>query len=356
MTIPIRAPLPGAARTRCRTPRRLRATAPPAGDFPAAGVVNAHALVSVHWLRALLEHRAGRAAPPAAPGAQDLVIVEAGWGAAGHAFDEQAGHVPGALALDTDTLETPAPAWRLRDAAALERVVGGLGIDAGTTVVVYGREVIAAARAWWVLKYLGVRDVRLLDGGGEAWQAAGYPTAACALPARARDFVALPQDGFFAGTGYVRDRLGAPHTCIGDVRSAAEHRGDTSGYDYIDARGRIPGALHLGDADDDAGIYVRADGRLFHPHEILGLWRRMGLELAADGRAFGRELVFYCGSGWRSSLAFFYAWLLGIGNVRNYSDGWSGWSTRYVRDECAGGSTPGWRQDPTGNPREREGD
>ena len=54
--------------------------------------------------------------------------------------------------------------------------------------------------------------------------------------------------------------------------------------------------------------------------------------------------VFYCGSGWRSSLAFLYAWLLGFERIRNYSDGWGGWSTVYVRDSKVKGGTPGWRQ------------
>ena len=68
-------------------------------------------------------------------------------------------------------------------------------------------------------------------------------------------------------------------------------------------------------------------------------------------RAFAREVVFYCGSGWRSSLAFFYAWLLGVDYILNYSDGWSGWSTQYIPDpNVTSGATPGWRQEPTGNP------
>ncbi len=64
------------------------------------------------------------------------------------------------------------------------------------------------------------------------------------------------------------------------------------------------------------------------------------------------EVVFYCGGGWRSSVAFFYAWLLGFENVRNYSDGWSGWSTEYHPDPVALGRTPGWRQQPSRNPIE----
>ena len=86
------------------------------------------------------------------------------------------------------------------------------------------------------------------------------------------------------------------------------------------------------------------------PHEVLDLWKSQGLKVGDDARTFQRDLVLYCGGGWRSSLAFFYAWLLGIENVRHYPDGWAGWSTRYVQDPSAGGATPGWRQERTANP------
>jgi thiosulfate/3-mercaptopyruvate sulfurtransferase len=65
-------------------------------------------------------------------------------------------------------------------------------------------------------------------------------------------------------------------------------------------------------------------------------------------------VIFYCGSGWRSSLAFLYAQWLGYERVRNYSDGWSGWSTQYVLDKKAKGATPGWRQLRSGHPVEAD--
>ncbi len=64
--------------------------------------------------------------------------------------------------------------WRLRDLPELHQAIGRFGITPETTVV-YGKKLIAAARVWWILKYAGVADVRLLDGGVDAWEAAGYP-------------------------------------------------------------------------------------------------------------------------------------------------------------------------------------
>jgi thiosulfate/3-mercaptopyruvate sulfurtransferase len=140
--------------------------------------------------------------------------------------------------------------------------------------------------------------------------------------------------------------LNNAQTRLGNVCSRDEFVSAKSRYGYLDARGRIPGAIALGDADDTARLHVNADGTLRQPAEIAALWQQMGL--TNDGRA----VIFYCGSGWRSSLAFLYAQLLSYERVRNYSDGWSGWSTQYVLDKKAKGATPGWRQLRSGHPIE----
>jgi len=84
--------------------------------------------------------------------------------------------------------------------------------------------------------------------------------------------------------------------------------------------------------------------------EIAALWAKARLKAGTSGEQFEREVIFYCGSGWRSSLAFFYAYMLGYTNIRNYSDGWSGWSTTYIQDRPEEGVTPGWKQEASGNP------
>ena len=83
------------------------------------------------------------------------------------------GHIPGARYFALDTYEH-APLWtRVSDATLAERLVAA-GIRYDTTVVLYGRDTTAAARAAVLLMYAGVDDVRLLDGGFTAWRAAGY--------------------------------------------------------------------------------------------------------------------------------------------------------------------------------------
>ncbi|MBF0572847.1 MAG: hypothetical protein HQK69_03700, partial [Desulfamplus sp.] len=71
------------------------------------------------------------------------------------------------------------------------------------------------------------------------------------------------------------------------------------------------------------------------------------------GGMFDKEVIFYCGSGYRSALTFMYAHLMGYENVRNFSDGWEGWSTTYRKDDrCTDSITKGWCQDPSGRPIE----
>ena len=104
--------------------------------------------------------------------------------------------------------------------------------------------------------------------------------------------------------------------------------------------------LFRSNADDSKQIYQDAEGRLRDPQEILARWREDGIDPATH------EVVFYCGTGWRSSLAFLYAYALGLQRIRNYSDGWLGWSTVHLPDAAAKGPSPGWRQVRSGNPVE----
>ncbi len=323
-------------------------------DFPAREAPNYQGLVSVSWLKGLLDYqKSGFQRPrPATYRNQRFVVLEASWATLEEAKDYHRGHIPGAIHFNTDDLETGSPRWRLRETEELQQAIGRAGITPDTTVIVYGEKLIAAARVWWVLKYAGVADVRLLDGGFAAWIEAGYPVETEARLPRPVKYSAPVASERLATTDYVRERLRSSGIWMADVRSVAEFTGRTSGYGYLEAKGRIPSATHVGDGDDGAYLYKQRDGRLKPPAEILAHWQRQGIVTAKEGGRFEREVVFYCGGGWRSSVAFFYAWLLGLENVRNYSDGWSGWSTEYLADPAAMGRTPGWRQQPSGHPIE----
>lgn len=323
-------------------------------DFPAGSVARSETLVSPAWVKEAMGYRDGgcRGEPPAAWRHDRFVVVEAAWVRPGESAAYDRGHVPGAILINTEDLENGYPRWQLLPVNELQMAIGSKGIVPESTVVVYSHSLIAAARVWWILGYAGVSDVRLMDGGFDAWRDAQFPTETRRPPIFPVTFAAEPRSHWLVHTDEIKARLATTDIWLGDVRSIKEFAGQTSGYSYLKARGRLPGALHLGDADDSSRLYATRDGRLRPPGDVLALWQKQGLVLRDDARAFQKDVVFYCGGGWRSSLAFLYAWLLGIENVRHYPDGWAGWSTQYVTDPTTRGSTPGWRQDPTANPHD----
>ncbi len=299
------------------------------------------ALISAGELESLLD-----------AGTSEVVIIETSWSTLDDAADYRRGHIPGAIHLDTDDLENGYPRWLLRPPGELHEVIGRHGIAPHTTVFVYSKRAEAAARLWWVLRYAGVADVRLVDGGHTAWINAGFPSETAISRPRAAYFRTSVRSELLATTDDVLGCIGSARTWLVDARSAKEYAGETSGYRYLDRKGRLPHSIHIGDTSDAAHIYTAPDGRLRRLDHIRRRWEKVGLRNSGDPAKFDRDVIFYCGSGWRSSLAFFFAWRMGYRNIRNYSDGFCGWSTRYVPDARAEGITPGWRQEPTHNPVE----
>jgi thiosulfate/3-mercaptopyruvate sulfurtransferase len=248
------------------------------------------------------------------------------------------GHIPGALSLDTNALEK-APVWNRVPDRELEAVLISHGITHDKTVVLYGRcshpdpdaaepgvraGLMAAARAAAILMYAGVEDVRLLDGGYDAWVSAGYEvetgvrgtTPVTAFGAR------LPaHPGYIIDVEEARALLEDPDGVLVSVRSWPEFIGEVSGYDYIEPKGRIPGAV-WGTGGSDAyhmQQYRNVDCTMRNYHEIEANWRETGI--TPDKR-----VAFYCGTGWRASETFFCAHLMGWEQVAVYDGGWLEWS------------------------------
>jgi thiosulfate/3-mercaptopyruvate sulfurtransferase len=264
--------------------------------------------------------------------AKDLAATPAG--ARPHVFEVGFGalpafmraHIPGASYIDTLELET-APLWNKVSDAALTALLLRHGVRHDTTVILYGRNNLAAARAAHLFLYAGVADVRLLDGGFTAWRALGLPSAAG--PGR----VHAPAPGFGAAVprhpAYLVDMEEARQlqrtdaAALVSVRTWKEFIGQTSGYSYIDARGDIPGALwgRIVNDDDIDGMseFHTQDGSMAHPRQIRRIWDAASIDPT-------RRTVFYCGTGWRASLAFFYAWLMGWENIGVFDGGWCEWS------------------------------
>ena len=270
------------------------------------------------WLKALLDGTSVLEAP-----SDGWKLFEVGCGGE-REFAEA--HIPGAGYLDTNCFEVQ-PLWNKVSDCALLALLLQHGIRHDTTVLLYGRSSLAAARAAHLMLYAGVTDVRLLDGGFDAWQRAGYALAA------GEGARCLPADDFGAGfparpdylidTAGARELLQREDGALVSIRTWREHIGKTSGYSYIEAKGDIPGA-RWGRAGQDGDVhsmsaYHRADGTMKSAHDIRRLWQEAGL-------CPGKQTAFYCGTGWRASLAFFYAWLMDWERISVYDGGWCEWS------------------------------
>ena len=308
---------------------------------PAAGfrpdLLRWRQLVPAQWLRALLAQQPVVAAP--APGWHLLEVACEGEASFAR------GHIPGARYVDTQWFERP-PYWNQIADADLHKLLRRLGLGPRTTVILYGRNTLAAARVALCLLYAGVQDVRLLDGGLNAWCAAGgalepgptnalqdsrpdrRPDGAAPMAANIATQSSEPA-GYVMRPDYVlnleqtRACLQQPDVSLVSIRSHAEWMGQTSGYSYIAARGEIAGALwgHAGlDGDvNSMSSFQEADGCMKSAAEIAQAWAEQGILPQ-------RHAVFYCGTGWRASLAFFYAWLMGWERISVFDGGWMEWS------------------------------
>lgn len=252
--------------------------------------------------------------------------------------DYKQGHIPGAVPLDTLELESP-ETWNRRSPAELEKTLLAKGITADTTVILYGRFSfpdnddpfpgssaghLGAIRCAFIMMYAGVKDVRVLNGGLLSWEEAGYETTSDeSLPEPKTDFGAeIPAAPELAVD--IEEAKELLYTDQGDlvsIRSWPEFIGEVSGYNYIEKKGRIPGAI-FGNCGSDAyhmENYRNLDHTTREYHEIEAIWKEAGI--TPD-----KHLAFYCGTGWRGSEAFYNAWLMGWPSVSVFDGGWFEWS------------------------------
>ena len=206
------------------------------------------------------------------------------------------------------------------------------GISKTDTVIVSGEAQMAAYRVALVLRYAGVEDVRVLNGGTAAWKSAGYELETESnKPEPITDF-----GGEFPGNPDIVDTieelqqmLPSQEFTLVDNRTWDEYTGKSSGYSYHDKMGRIPGAVfgYAGKTDSNSLDYFRnIDDTMRNADEIIAMWQEGGIDTQ-------NHLSFMCGSGWRAAEVLFYANVAGLDNVSLYSDGWIGWSNAGLPSE-----------------------
>ncbi len=287
-------------------------------------------LVYPEWIKAVVDG----GIPPEQSG-DKIVICHA------HYRNREAylsGHILGAIDIDTLALEAP-ETWNRRSPQELKKALEQHGITADTTVILYGKYLdpdndddfpgkaaghIGAIRCAFIMMYAGVKDVKVLNGGFQSWEDAGYEISMTDVPKDpVSDFgIEIPAKPELAvDVPEAKEMLKANDAELVCVRSWPEFIGEVSGYNYIEKTGRIPGAI-FGNCGSDAyhmESYRNLDHTTREFHEIAEIWEE--INITPD-----KHLAFYCGTGWRGSEAFYNAWLMGWPRVSVFDGGWFEWS------------------------------
>ena len=253
----------------------------------------------------------------------------------------RAGHLPGAVFtdLDRDLAAPPGPAGRhpLPDPAVFQEAMRVAGVSQDRAVVVYDdADATAAARGWWLLRYHGHENVRVLDGGYQAWLAAGLPVDRADPAGKKGDFTARP------GHMPVLDAAGAAGMArtglLLDARAGERYRGERELVDPV--AGHIPGAVSAPTADN-----VNPDGTFRSAAELAARFAALcslGGTTPPDPPAHGgaaRPPVppwgAYCGSGVTAAHEVLALALAGI-PAALYVGSWSNWITDPARPVATG--------------------
>jgi len=235
------------------------------------------------------------------------------------------GHLPGAVFtdLERDLAGPPGPAGRhpLPDPAVFTEAMRAAGVSEDRPVVVYDdRDALAAARAWWLLRYYGHQNVRVLDGGYQAWLAARLPVTQADPAVKPGDFTARP------GHMPMLDAAGAQDVArtglLLDARAGERYRGEHEPVDPV--AGHIPGAVSAPTTGN-----VNPDGTFRSPADLAGRFAALGAAGAAG------TVGAYCGSGVTAAHEVLALAVAGV-PAALYVGSWSDWITDPARPVATG--------------------
>jgi len=218
--------------------------------------------------------------------------------------DYASAHVPGAVRVDMKTWKAQALAkGGLHNTQVWSKTVGDLGIAPQRHVVVYADHPTKSTRIWWTLKYLGVENVAILDGGWKHWQQDGGKTSSEVPEIKPVKFSPKYQTDRLAEIGDLKTSYGSDDLKLIDTRSEGEY-----------TKGRIPGAVRL-----EWKELLAEDGRFKSVDKLKAIFSAQGLDHA-------KTAVTYCQTGGRASLDAFALELAGFPKVKNYYCSWGEWS------------------------------
>ena len=246
------------------------------------------------------------------------------------------GHIPGAIKLDWHTDLQNQVARDFVDKAEFEALMRRNGIGNDTTVVFYGdRNNWYATYTYWLFRYFGHKDARVMNGGRAKWEAEGRPMT--------RDVPTYPEAQYTAQESDERIRAyrddvlkqvesGAPS--LVDVRSGPEYTGEVLHMAGYAQEGAQRGGHVLGAQSIPWSTAANEDGTFKSPTQLKEIYEGKGI--TPD-----KNVIAYCRIGERSSHTWFVLReLLGYPDVRNYDGSWTEWGS-LVKSPIAKGSEPG---------------
>lgn len=236
-----------------------------------------------------------------------------------------AGHLPGAVYVDLETelASPPSPQEGRHPLPAMENLQAAArrwGVRDGSSVVAYDDVGgTSAARAWWLLRWAGVGDVRLLDGGFGAWRASGRPVEDGPVHPAAGD-VTLRPGGMPVVDADEAAELARSGTLL-DARAAERYRGEVEPVDPV--AGHIPGAVSAPTTEN-----LDRQGRFLAPKSLRARFTELGADPAAP-------VGVYCGSGVTAAHEVAALAIAGV-DAALYPGSWSQWCNDPSRPVATG--------------------
>ncbi|QUH24602.1 sulfurtransferase [Serpentinicella alkaliphila] len=214
------------------------------------------------------------------------------------------GFIPTAIDIDRNatSVEVNGVKGMLPNKENFEELMGSLGITEKDTIVVYDEaNNLWASRIWWALKVYGHKDVKLLNGGRDAWKAAGYETGKAAEVATSTYKAKEANENLFATLDSVKESFNNKNLLVLDTRSEDEWK-----------EGRIPGAVWI-----EWTNTINQDGTFKSVDDLKTIYEEKGV--TSDKEA----IMPYCKSAVRAAHTLFVLQeLLGYDSIKNYDGSW----------------------------------
>lgn len=243
------------------------------------------------------------------------------------------GHIPGAMHINTNSVESEKNQWNLLSGKTLRKLLLKHGVTSKTTLIVYSTDINAASRVAFAALYTGVNNIKIVNGGYNNWKKADYKIQKGAeksvksaksfgskVPLNSQYEIKTPAD-------FKKQQKADPNVILASNRSWKEFTGKTSGYSYIKEKGEPKGAVYAktSKTSADSAYLLKKDGTVKSASQVAPTWKEWGITPESN-------IDFYCGTGWRATTAFFICYQAGWKNIHVFDGGWYAWNKAHKKN------------------------